>query len=861
MKIPNVDLNNYKNILNAISNQIIILDLDKNIVFMNESAKSLVPSNMGPCLHQPCNCFHTPYCNTSDCCIERFLRGEEGMIQKGPDGIANRVSISELKNDQGERIGYISISTDIRELLDSQRQLVINEERYKIALTQSKSILWRYDPYDNTIERINHSEHYNSNILSNDSVIERIPDSLWESGALAQESISAVKTITKNIRNGEKECECTIKMRDINGIDHWIHIISTTIFDESGMVVEAIGISKDVTKEKQLELDYREEKEYHDIISSDFISVYEADLTTNKVLNANQTWLRELNIEKDASYDDLQNAIHQLLHPEFHYLKAKKDKQALIECFQNGEKQVVCEYRKLVDGNYRWIRSSTKLFQHKTSGDIISCTSMKDIEDEKQREAEWRNKAERDLLTGVYNHSTAVSLISNQLQRYPNELHAFIIMDLDNFKDVNDTYGHLYGDLVLTKVAKQLLDTFEGSVIGRLGGDEFVVFLSCIYDKAKIVHQCEALCERLSKETFSHYEMAKVSVSIGISYYQERMTTFDELYRKADIAMYYGKNNGKNQCTVYEEQMKEYNQIAKVGFSEDGQGPIVGNIREFIFKNLFTSDPDEFERTLKNTLKLIAIYFGGQHCFIIQCDVQLGEATMIEEWMERKEYAYRPHLSSLPKEELMAAILEYQKTPEGIMFANDTTKNLSSYAKAHIQRTKSKTMALMRIPVDSVNYLVIGFCDLRRTRTFTRQQKNDLKTIYEIIGIFLLNHSQKLKLSDHLHSMISLLDHIGNAVYVIDPFDHHLIYFNEETARLFPEAGHGHRCYSCFRGFDAPCADCPVRNLKEHQKSVVTIYNEAVDQWVRTTASEIDWPDGHHYILLSCVDVTSYKNR
>lgn len=859
MNIPDVDLTDLKNILDAISNQIIILDLNKHILFMNESAKKLVPYPYEECLHQSCSCFHTPYCNTKDCCVERFLRGEEGMIQRGPNGLANRVSLSELKNNQGERIGYISVSTDIRELIDTQRQLVINEERYKIALTQSKSILWRYDPYANTLERINHSDKYHSSILSNTSVIHHVPESLWEHHVLSPECIEEVKAMTENIKNGTKEYECTLKMKDKEGKDHWINILSTTIFDDTGTVVEAIGISKDVTKEKQLELDYRNEKEYHDIISSDFISVYEVNLTRNRVLNANKRWLHELNINEEASYEDLQCAVHELLHPDFRYLKKEKDRQNLIQRFHNGDKQLICEYRKLVNGDYHWIRSTTKLFQHKISGDIIACTSMKDIEDEKRREAEWKKKAERDLLTGVYNHSTAVSLINDQLHMHQNDFHAFIIMDLDNFKDVNDTYGHLYGDLVLTKVAKQLVTTFANSIIGRLGGDEFVVFLPCITDKGTIVDQCERLCEHLNKETFSHYEMARVSVSIGISYYQEPKTTFDELYRKADIAMYYGKNNGKNQCTVYEEQMKEYNQIAKVGFTEDGLGPIVGNIREFIFKNLFTSDPEEFERTLQNTLKLITLYFGGQHSYIIQCDVQLGEAAMIEEWMERKEYAYRPHLSSLPKEELMAAILEYQKTPEGIMFANDTTKNLSTYAKAHMQRTKAKTMALMRIPVDSVNYLVIGFCDLKRIRTFTRQQKNDLKTIYEIIGIFLLNHAQKLKLRDHLHSMISLLDHIGNAVYVIDPTDHRLIYFNEETAKLFPEADHGHQCFRCFRNFNTPCTDCPVSNLKNNKKSVVTIYNKTVGQWVRTTASEIDWPDGHHYILLSCVDVTSYK--
>ena len=120
---------NYKNILNAITNPIIILDLEKRIKFVNTSALNIMPKDAGNVIGKKCSCMNTPYCNTKDCCVERFLRGEAGMVQKGPGKIANRVSLSELKNDKGERIGYISVSTDVHELMETQRELMINEEQ------------------------------------------------------------------------------------------------------------------------------------------------------------------------------------------------------------------------------------------------------------------------------------------------------------------------------------------------------------------------------------------------------------------------------------------------------------------------------------------------------------------------------------------------------------------------------------------------------------------------------------------------------------------------------------------------------------------------------------------------------------
>lgn len=88
---------NYKNILNAITNPIIILDLEKRIKFVNTSALNIMPKDAGNVIGKKCSCMNTPYCNTKDCCVERFLRGEAGMVQKGPGKIANRVSLSELK--------------------------------------------------------------------------------------------------------------------------------------------------------------------------------------------------------------------------------------------------------------------------------------------------------------------------------------------------------------------------------------------------------------------------------------------------------------------------------------------------------------------------------------------------------------------------------------------------------------------------------------------------------------------------------------------------------------------------------------------------------------------------------------------
>lgn len=849
---------NYKNILNAITNPIIILDLEKRIKFVNTSALNIMPKDAGNVIGKKCSCMNTPYCNTKDCCVERFLRGEAGMVQKGPGKIANRVSLSELKNDKGERIGYISVSTDVHELMETQRELMINEERYQIALKQSQSILWQYDPYAKTITRIDSGNQHTSKILHNIHRVENFPDVLWEKGMMDKDSLEEAKKTCEDILNGKKECECVLHLFDEHHDSHWFHIFSTSIFDKDGTVLEAIGISKDITDLKQLELEYHNEKEYRAIISSDFVSVFEVDLTADKMLNVNKRWMEEMNLKEDATYDDLTQRIVEYMHPDYSYIKAMKTRENMLECFSHNQKELVCEYRKLVNGEYRWIHSVTRMYQHKSSGHVIACTAMKDIEDEKRKEAQWRYKAERDLLTGVYNHSTIVSMINAKLKAAPDVKHAFIIMDLDNFKDINDLYGHMYGDLVLKNVSAQLCECFkEHSIIGRIGGDEFVVFLSDLHDQISVISQCEKFCDDLSSSTYTYLKNAHISVSIGLAFYDKNQLCFDDLYHKADIAMYYGKYNGKNQCSVYQNGMFDYTQSNPVDLSPDVSGPLEGNIREFIFRTLFTSSSTDFTHKLDEVLRLTGHFFQLHHAVILSYDNQMEEISVLNEWKDSSMgHEKMKYHVSLMKE----CLSTYPDISEHAVFIYEN-KNNTPFEKAILASVHAKAITAMSMALDEVNSVMVIFCDNLRARSFTRQQRNDLQTIMEIIEIFLQNQAQKTRQNEQLNMMMYLLNHIGSAIYIIDPATYHLIYFNEDTKRLFPYAEYGSICHKCFRGSEHPCEDCPVKLLEhrdQNDRKVVDIYNSVVHQWVRTTASYIDWPDGHLYILLSCTDITDY---
>ena len=117
---------------------------------------------------------------------------------------------------------------------------------------------------------------------------------------------------------------------------------------------------------------------------------------------------------------------------------------------------------------------------------------------------------------------------------------------IDDFKHVNDTYGHETGDKVLTEVATALTNVFrKEDVIGRYGGDEFVVFMPDICDQSVIKKRADSV-----QKSLNDFKEIQIGTSIGIALYPENGTEYESLFNKADEAMYYSKTHGKGQAHI-----------------------------------------------------------------------------------------------------------------------------------------------------------------------------------------------------------------------------------------------------------------------------------------------------------------------
>ena len=163
-------------------------------------------------------------------------------------------------------------------------------------------------------------------------------------------------------------------------------------------------------------------------------------------------------------------------------------------------------------------------------------------------------KTERDTdgLTGLLNKSSMMREIRKSMTNDPKN-GILVMLDVDDFKRINDSYGHVVGDFVISGIARCLNSSFRNSdIIGRFGGDEFVIFMPFTHDVVIAQSRVKKMLSLMAETIELPNENDKVTGSFGIAVCSEFGDTYDDLFRKADYALYQAKSGGKNQFSVYE---------------------------------------------------------------------------------------------------------------------------------------------------------------------------------------------------------------------------------------------------------------------------------------------------------------------
>ncbi len=172
-----------------------------------------------------------------------------------------------------------------------------------------------------------------------------------------------------------------------------------------------------------------------------------------------------------------------------------------------------------------------------------------------KKKKELEDKADTDLLTGLNNKLATERKIKDYMAKNPDKQCMMFMVDVDNFKKINDTMGHAFGDEVLRSLGIQIGAIFRASdIIGRVGGDEFMVFLKDVSTDEAILKEAKKMETFFKNFQAGEYVKYKATASIGVAVFPQEGNDFETLYKAADQGVYKAKKRGKNQLAFYRDR-------------------------------------------------------------------------------------------------------------------------------------------------------------------------------------------------------------------------------------------------------------------------------------------------------------------
>ncbi|WPM31577.1 diguanylate cyclase [Hydrogenobacter sp. T-2] len=324
------------------------------------------------------------------------------------------------------------------------------------------------------------------------------------------------------------------RLRRKDGEYIWVLDYTVPLFNDKNEIIGYYGYLLNITEK------HEQEELFHILAESNPHAVLVYDFWQNKILYLNQRAVKlfEYNREELLNIEDPISLVF-WRDREVAYENLKKRKE--------GDRSPISYKLRIVTkrGKIKWVNLSSSVASFK--GKTVSIITLVDISEEVKRERTLIKLATRDQLTGIFNRRALIHDFERllfQAKRYQTPF-SLVILDIDNFKKLNDTYGHLVGDRVLKEMVKEIRRILRKSdIFGRWGGEEFLVLLP-------MTSEPYAPAEKIRQAVESHkfFGNLKITISLGATTYREG-DTMDSMISRADEALYQAKQQGKNRVVV-----------------------------------------------------------------------------------------------------------------------------------------------------------------------------------------------------------------------------------------------------------------------------------------------------------------------
>lgn len=487
-----------------------------------------------------------------------------------------------------------------------------------------------------------------------------------------------------------------------------------------------------------------------------------------------------------------------------------------------------------------------------------------DIDDRKKKEMDLKIKAEKDALTGIYNKGATEQLIRKHLEsdsERKDMLHALLMIDLDNFKEVNDVLGHAVGDQVLLEAATKILTNFKGSdIVGRIGGDEFIVLMRDIGAISNADVLAERLCTELKRKLpYAGGEIA-ISSSIGISIFPYHGTDYAELFEKADKALYTAKANGKDGYRVYDAAATmAYHANRKDSYAQmpiSAMNPVNRRLEEIVIQVLFE---DWGKRAaLSSVLELITLQYGMQRAFV--CSELFLEKENDKEFRFLSE-GYEVGIETTEKKRRRLECCKSLNEKHKYFDIIHRYDEMEDETRSFLLEEGIKCLLYYPFYREGSFLGAIIFEEHKEDEIFfSEEQKNELRCILRIINACVLQNGFLGRVHNSV-AQIQMMDNMDNYVYLVDADNYQINFVNRKVVLATPEVHIGEYCYQVIGNRSMPCENCIMKRLdreNNYSRTSEEHFNYSLRAWTKTSACWLECGEKTATCMLDCMDISDY---
>ena len=487
----------------------------------------------------------------------------------------------------------------LKEIKHEKEQIRISEELYRVAMSHTNSRVSKYDIKTQEL----YLDEYMASEFGTTEIVPKMPFKMIEEGIIDAESADQFIKFYESIAQGSPENSCIVRANMIKG-EKWIKMSSTVVLDSKGLPAYAIISYENISELREKEIAYEKWRMSILAMPQNEITLYEYNLSKNSFIRKDGTLIQGLissdSMNLTSSFDFWAKYIadNLVFAPDAKNFLKFMDRDELLDLYFSSKKfEVEFDFRLVHGSDYlRWTRVGIQMVPYADSSDVKAFVLFKDIEENKRQELVLMSRLTEDTLTKTLNRASFIEKVGEVIAENPNSQHAIIIIDVDNFKYINDNFGHTAGDQTLITISNNLKSVIrQGDLFGRIGGDEFMILIKDIPYDALVEKRARQICDLMRKDSGNGIS---ISGSLGIALYPRDGTTFEELYQKSDLALYKSKKMGKNGFSIYDGNADSL--LSATEFKEHSNSHLKGvySTHSQIKKSLLIVDNDEASREL-----------------------------------------------------------------------------------------------------------------------------------------------------------------------------------------------------------------------------------------------------------------------